>query len=678
MVPSSEVNNRVARTLEASEARFRLLLEALPHIAFVIAAGGMGEIYNRAFTEYAGPRLRPDRESRLALIHPDDRRPYAEARDAGVAAVSDYIVEVRLLRHDDAYRWHRIHNKPLENRGGRVDWLGTAVDVHDVRHANDLLEQRVAQRTSELELAVRHLEAEAERRRAVEEEQRLSEARFRHMYNQTPVALQSTDAEARLMDVNDTWVAMFGRHRHQALGRCPAEFMTPGSARLYRERAWPEMLASAGALRVMDYQFIRPGGAVFDGRIAARGEFDDHGRFVRTWSAIADVTAEKRADQEARQSQRMEAVGHLTAGIAHDFNNLLTAVLSSLELLARPGPPDAAKTSRLIAGARAAAERGARLTAQLLAFSRQHPVTIQPIDVNAAIQAMKPLLQTTTGATIVIDFALEPGIGPALADLTQFEMAVLNLAINARDAMQQGGAITLATASVTRGPPQRTEEPPAGDYVAVTVADTGSGIPDAVRDRIFEPFFTTKELGRGSGLGLAQLLGIAKQIGGGVSVRSVPNEGTAIALYLPLAGGKTEVQRPDVAQPDAQGRAGVQATILLVDDDPAVRATTAELLRDAGHVVVESASAAAALDHLERVGGHAALMLVDVAMPRMNGVELATIVRRGWPGLPIVFMTGYAEQTLLPNDAWRAVLRKPFTGRELDARVKEALHAARA
>ncbi|MEA2767707.1 MAG: hypothetical protein QOD93_669, partial [Acetobacteraceae bacterium] len=225
----------------------------------------------------------------------------------------------------------------------------------------------MSERTTELEIANRRLTAEIEQRQRTEEGLRASEARYRLLYNRTPMALQSVDADARLIDVNDTWLDMFECTRDEAIGRSPADFMTPESAERYRTQAWPEMLASGGQQRVVDYQFQTRSARVFDGRLAASGEFDAEGRFVRSWAAIADVTVEKRVDRDLRQAQRMEAVGQLTAGIAHDFNNLLTAILGNLELMAKRPPAsdpaeqprDQARTDRLIAGARSAAQRGA-------------------------------------------------------------------------------------------------------------------------------------------------------------------------------------------------------------------------------------------------------------------------------------------------------------------------------
>ncbi len=640
--------NTAAETDALGDPRFLLLLDTLPYISFVVATGGRAAYYNARFVEYLGFMPGPARGDRTALHHPDDRAALTAAREAGVAAETDYVVEVRLRRHDGAYRWHRIHNKPLFQDGRRVAYLGTAVDIHEARTETERLEERVRERTAALTDG---------------------EAKYRELYNRTPMALHSSDASARLVDVNDTWLALFGYARADVLGRSPTEFMTPDSALVYRQRAWPGMLASGGAVRVMDYQFATKDGRVFDGRLSARGVFDDAGRLMRTWAAIADVTAEKQADRALRQSQRMDAIGQLTAGVAHDFNNLLTAILGSLELAARPGQNEPGRL-RLIAGARTAAERGARLTAQLLAFSRQQRIVAGPVDVGGVVQGMAALLADTAGAAIamVVEPA-PPGLPLALADATQLELAILNLVINARDALAGPGRIVVAIREATAGPPRRPEDPEPGDYVAIDVRDTGPGMTEAVRDRMFEPFFTTKGAGRGSGLGLAQVLGIAKQLGGGVRVRTAPGEGTSVCLFLPRAEGAGHLA---AASPDAAGPAACDpCAVLLVDDDPDVRGTAAALLRAAGHDVTEAGSGAAALGAMD--GGRFDLVLADIAMPEMDGVQLAGRLRARWPGVPVLFMTGYADEAILPEGAWGAVLRKPFSAAALEAAVARAV-----
>jgi PAS domain S-box-containing protein len=664
--------------LRESETRFNLLLDTLPFIAFMIAPGGKARHYNRRFIEYHGFVPGDDKADRTSLLHPDDQSRLVSIRQSGAVSRQEYIVEARLRRHDGVYRWHRLHNKPLIRSDELVGWLGTAVDIHDVVHANELLDRRVRERTAELEMANQHLTAEILRRRQIEDGLRASEARYRLLYNRTPMALHSTNPEARLIDVNDTWLDMFERTREEVIGCSPAEFMTAESAARYRDQAWPEMLASGGQLRVVDYQFVARSGRVFDGRLAASGEFDAEGCFVRTWSAIADVTAEKRADRDLRLAQRTEAVGQLTAGIAHDFNNLLTAILGNLDLMSKRPPRDQAHADRLIAGARSAAERGAKLTSQLLAFSRQQRIVAEPVDLNRVVEAMVPLLRSTIGGNIGIKIQADPGLSAALADPTQLELAVLNLAINARDAMPQGGAITIETANVTLGEPIWPEEPAPGDYVAVRVSDTGTGISDAVRERMFEPFFTTKEIGKGSGLGLPQVLGVVKQLGGGLAVRSAAGEGTRISIFLPRADevALTETEAPPV-QAAAEVASGQPARILLVDDDPDVRSIAAAMLSDAGYEVVEASSGAAALDALERAECRTDLVLADIVMPGINGVEFVVIVRRTWPDLPVLLMTGYADSGLLRKGAEHEVLRKPFRAAELEAKVQRAMVRSR-
>ena len=664
----------IERAFKDSEKRFQFLLETLPHPAFVIKANGQAEYYNQNFIDYLGFRPGPGRADRTALGHPDDQARHEAARVTGVAANTDYIVEIRLRRHDGVYRWHRIHNKPLIRDGRAIGWLGTAVDIHDIRQINEDLEQRVRQRTAELEIANERLTAEIQQRQRTEDILRDSERRYRMLYNRTPMALHSVDVGRLLIDVNDTWLAMFEYAREQVLGRSPTEFMTPGSARLYEETSWPELLVSDDQVRTVDYQFVTRTGRIFDGRLAARGEFDADGRFIRSWSAIADITAEKQATKELLQAQRMEAVGQLTAGIAHDFNNLLTAVLGNLELLSNRLTTEQGRIRNLVTGARRAAERGAKLTAQLLAFSRQQVISAEPTNVNGVIQAMTPLLQSTIGATIQVNIGLDPALCPALADATQLELAILNLAINARDAMPAGGAIRIATANATRTHPVQMEEPAAGDYVAVSVSDTGTGMPPEILDRIFEPFFTTKGVGKGSGLGLPQVLGVAKQLGGGVSVASAPGQGTCITIFLPRG---SDMAPPKPAAPPAIQTGTVPARqpthILLVDDDPDVRTTAAAMLEAAGHHVVQADSGAAALDYLGHAESPIELMVTDVAMPGINGIELAKIVRHTSPGMPIVFMTGYGDADLLPADARHDVLRKPFGPGELAAKVAQAI-----
>lgn len=386
---------------------------------------------------------------------------------------------------------------------------------------------------------------------------------------------------------------------------------------------------------------------------------------------VSQIEERERVESTLRQMQRLEAIGQLTSGVAHDFNNLLTVVLGNLGFLEKglSGLGDAKMQQRL-AHMRLAAERGAKLTAQLLAFSRRQRLEPRSLDLNEALAGMRDLLQSTIGGSVQINTIFRPGLWNALADPTQIELVVLNLAINARDAMQVGGSVTLETANATVGAPERPEEPPAGEYVMISVTDTGSGMTKEVLVKAFEPFFTTKEIGRGSGLGLSQVLGFAKQSGGGMRIETRLGEGTSVKVYLPRATKDDLAEAAtDLTAESRQPRKG--AIILLVDDDSAVREITASILRDLGYVVLEVGSGGAALDLLGQA--HIDLALLDFAMPGMNGIEVARQVQSKFPALPILFVTGYADKTALHEVGDAKIIKKPFVGDELATKVHAAL-----
>jgi signal transduction histidine kinase/ActR/RegA family two-component response regulator len=387
---------------------------------------------------------------------------------------------------------------------------------------------------------------------------------------------------------------------------------------------------------------------------------------------LAQIEERERVEFALRQMQRLEAVGQLTAGVAHDFNNLLTVVLGNIRFLEKgivAAGLDGSLAQRLNY-MRAAAERGAKLTDQLLSFSRRQRLEPKPLDLNETVAKMRDLLQSTMGGSIHIETSLTPGLWPALVDPTQLELAVLNLAINARDAMQIGGTLSVITANKSLGTAGGPEEPGAGDYVEICVKDTGTGMTADVRAKAFEPFFTTKEIGKGSGLGLSQVLGFAKQSGGGVTIDSREGTGTSIHIYLPRADA--------TARPleDARERLGLKASrsasILLIDDDDSVREITAALLQELGYRVTGVGSGGAALD-LIASGVEMDLVLIDFAMPGMSGAEVARRVSAQRPGLPILFVTGFADRTALAGVSEAQVISKPFVDDELAEKIRLAL-----
>ena len=390
---------------------------------------------------------------------------------------------------------------------------------------------------------------------------------------------------------------------------------------------------------------------------------------------LAQIEERERVESTLRQMQRLEAVGQLTSGVAHDFNNLLTVVLGNIGFIERALDKAGidGKTTQRLTYMRAAAERGAKLTDQLLSFSRRQRLEPKVLDLNGTIAGMRDLLQSTIGGSVSIETALNDDLWPALVDPTQLDIAVLNLAINARDAMEIGGTLKVSTANVRLGPPRAAEEPAAGEYVAICVSDTGAGMSAEVRAKVFEPFFTTKEIGKGSGLGLSQVLGFAKQSGGGVRIESEPARGTAVHIFLPRADAAPQSQTAAAVEGAVVSRPG--AVILLVDDDDAVRDVTAAMLRDLGYKVEEADSGENALRLLDATS-HVDLAVIDFAMPAMSGAELARHVRSRLPDLPVLFVTGFAEREALTGIADRYIVSKPFINGDLAEKVKLALTAA--
>jgi signal transduction histidine kinase/CheY-like chemotaxis protein len=387
---------------------------------------------------------------------------------------------------------------------------------------------------------------------------------------------------------------------------------------------------------------------------------------------LTQIEERERVEATLRQLQRLEAVGQLTSGVAHDFNNLLTVVLGNVAFLEKglvKAGIDGTLMQRL-GYMRTAAERGARLTDQLLSFSRRQRLEPKVIDLNQAVAGMRDLLQSTMGGSIRIETELGDNLWPALVDLTQLELAVLNLSINARDAMEMGGRLSVGTANVALGPAFYPEEPPAGDYVAVHVTDTGVGMSKDVRSKAFEPFFTTKEIGKGSGLGLSQVLGFAKQSGGGVRIRSDPGQGTTIEIFLPRADVRPVKTEMLPVRKGAMLKAS--ARLILVDDDSAVREVTAATLRELGYTVLEAGSGGAALELLQH-SVDVDLMLIDFAMPGMSGAEVARRVQTTRPALPILFVTGYADRAALEGVSEAQIIGKPFVDNELHEKVRTAL-----
>lgn len=392
-----------------------------------------------------------------------------------------------------------------------------------------------------------------------------------------------------------------------------------------------------------------------------------HG-FAKITRDITERTNAARALEETReallQSQKMEAIGHLTGGIAHDFNNLLMAIQGSLELLQRRLRPNDPKVAQLIDNALQGARRGSALTRRMLAFARRQELTLTPLDVPEVVQRMTNLLQSSLGPLVRVETRFPLGLPKVTADANQLELALLNLAINGRDAMPNGGTITISATERTNGPRLAP-----GKYLCITVTDTGTGMDEQTLKRAMEPFFTTKGIGKGTGLGLPMVHGMAEQSGGKLVLRSKPGHGTSADLYLPVALHESVSAAQDVTMPAS--RTFKKLAILTVDDDPLVALNTSALLEELGHTVYSAESATDALDILRREK-KIDLMITDQLMPDMTGSELASRIRAENAHMPIILATGYAE--LGPGEGEGLPrLAKPFGQRELAEAIARAV-----
>ena len=390
----------------------------------------------------------------------------------------------------------------------------------------------------------------------------------------------------------------------------------------------------------------------------------------RTRALTAEIEERQAMEERLHQLQKTEAIGQLTGGLAHDFNNLLTAVMGNLDFIALKSPDEIAR--KHATAALRAARRGADLTQQLLAFSRKQRLEFRATNLNELVTGMGELLLRTLGGDVRVELALGQGLWPALIDASQIETAILNLALNARDAMPNGGTVTLETQTLRIGKLNRVAGLEPGDYVVVAVSDTGTGMTDEVKMRAFDPFFTTKDIGKGSGLGLSQVYGVARQSGGAAEIDTALGRGTTIRLYLPRAHVVEESL--DARPAEAAGPASQGLQILVVDDDEAVRDVIVATLNNLGYAVTAANSGASAIAQLARAAYD--LVILDLAMPEMNGVAARQAIRERWPDLPVLFASGYAGSTAFGTDIAEAfILRKPFVSAELDAKIRAALAA---
>jgi DNA-binding response OmpR family regulator/nitrogen-specific signal transduction histidine kinase len=510
-----------------------------------------------------------------------------------------------------------------------------------LRKVNEALEGQVKERTGELSRAITALKGSSERMRVL---------------LQTTYIYQGYMApDGTLLDANRASLAGINGELGDVVGRpfweTPWFAGTPGMPEMVRDAV--SRAAKGEVIEQSIVVTLPTGERAFD--MALRPVRNETGKVIGIVPEAVETTQRLQVEEALRQSQKMEAIGQLTGGLAHDFNNLLTAVVGNLDYIRmRSSEPN---VRRWAENAFNAAQRGTKLTAQLLAFSRTQKLDTVPVDVNALVDGMRDLLNQSLGANITIKFELEQGLPPATADVNQLELAILNLSINSRDAMPEGGTVTITTA---------TADP---NYIMVSVADTGIGMPPDVLARAFDPFFTTKPTGKGTGLGLSQVYGIVRQAGGEVAIDSKVDKGTKVSVRLPRAAhGAASAPNSDVAA----ARSIASEKILLVDDDPDVRDIVSGVLSELGYNVVQASNGEEAFSAFGEFTPD--LLIVDFAMPGMNGAEVVMGARKRNNELKILFLSGFADSESLETAIGTApLLRKPFRPVELAAAVRSAL-----
>lgn len=604
-------------------------------------------------------------------LHPEDRHKtaetYAAAADPGRRAL--YDVEYRTIgKEDGVVRWVAAKGRGVFDHDGRcLRVIGTAIDITERKRVdqalielNQTLETRVADAIAERKLLADLVEGtDAFVQVAGPDYRWLSINRaasdeFERIFGVRPQVGQSmldvlADQPEHRAEVEAVWSRALAGETFSETG----EFGDPGRQRRFYE---------------MKFDVLR----------------DSQGRQIGAYQFVYDVTERVEeqqrlaaAEEALRQAQKMEAVGQLTGGIAHDFNNMLAVVIGSLDLLRRRLPGDDARAARYVDAATEGARRAATLTQRLLAFSRQQPLKPEAIDANKLVAGMSELLRHSLGAEVRLESVLAGGLWRTHADKNQLENIILNLAINARDAMPGGGQLTIETANCHLDDRYAASHlgVQAGQYVLIAVTDTGTGMTDEIIAKAFDPFFTTKDVGKGTGLGLSQVYGFVKQSGGHVKIYSEPGHGTTIKIYLPRLIGEWSAEDEDRSHDLPLGEQ--QETILVVEDEAAVRRFSVDALVELGYRVLEADGASAAL---QLVDAHPEinLMFTDVVMPDVNGAKLAEEARRRRTDLRVLFTTGYTRNAVVHNgvlDAGVDLIGKPFTLEELAAKVRAVLDA---
>jgi PAS domain S-box-containing protein len=626
------------------EERFRAFMDNGPAVAFMKDEQGRYVYFNRRFADTFGATP----EAWLGRTD-FDLRPEPLARELRES-------DLRVLREG---RPVAVDVTVPDPAGREFHWLGMKFPFRD--SAGRLLVGGVAVDVTE------RVRAEAGMREVSD--------RYQALFDSTFDAVIMHEAGV-VLGMNRAACELFGYAQEEVLGRYAIDMVLPPES-----REWVLRQIRAGTESCYETVMWRKDGTTFPAEIRGR-TIDYKGRAVRV-ASIRDLTARK-AEEAARhaveeqvaQSQRLEAVGRLAGGIAHEFNNLLTIIIGYCEPAAKE-----AVVARLPSGGELfevvrAAERGAELAGQLLTFARKRPVQPEPFALDAMMERVKAMLARLLGEGIELVCPHESGLWPVLADAGQVEQVLVNLALNARDAMPQGGTLTIESdnADLTPDDPARPADLRPGRYVRLAVSDSGVGMSEEVRQHAFEPFYTTKGIGRGTGLGLSICYGIVRQNGGHISLRSGAEAGTTFTIYLPAATSPAPPRPAPPPPPEDAPRAARGQTVLLAEDETLIRVVAARALRARGYQVIEAGDGQDALEQAKKHPGPLHALVTDVGMPRIGGIELARRLRENVPGLPVLFCTGYGEEAVQGE----RVVRKPFRPADLAAAVDALLDGPRA
>ena len=649
VVPLLEEGHSVGTVLAFSDLSERVKLDAMLAATQMTArVGGWELVFEPRRLTWTDEMYRihdlpvgqmPTIEEAVAFFAPEDQRTIRRATQTAAETGQGFDLELRLVTARGRHSWVRIIGKVTRTRNLPARIYGTFQDITDKKH--------------------------------IEQELRATRDFYQHTLNALPIGVAYFDENERLAFCNTAQAAWLGREIDEIVGKSFRELVGDDA---YAEVAPHVAAALKGEPRTYSRTAVF-GGKVLEIQVQYIPERMPSGEVRGYFALVNDLTDRKRLEQRLLAAQKMQAVGELTGGIAHDFNNLLGIIIGNLQLLERSLGPDPSQ-ARKVRTATRAAMRGADLTRRLLAFARRQILDPVVLEVGQLLQGLGDLLQRTLGESIEVHISAAPGLWHVRVDPGQLENALINLAINARDAMPEGGRLSVTASNRVMDAAACAEHPAMrpGDYVSISVADTGVGIPADVLARVFEPFFTTKEHGKGSGLGLPMVHGFAEQSGGTALIASMVGGGTTVTLLLPRSVAENVPAHDDtIVQAIAPGG---HETILVVEDDPDLRETVVTALRQLGYQTLEAASGAEALALL---AGEARvdLLFTDIMMPGgMLGPALAQKARESRPGLSVLFTTGYAERGVLASGdgvAASEVIAKPYRNEELAQRIRQVI-----